>query len=1081
MIITYIIKSTLCLAILFGFYKIVLEAKALHHFKRYYLLASLVFSLTIPLVTFTYTTTEAPQEIWIGEFAQARDQYVIPSEIPVIEEKTNYLPYIIWSIYGIGVLIFGGRFLLNLIRLKRKITTAETHDQKDFTLALLQQSIIPHSFLKYIFLSRKRYKNKEIPSEVIAHEATHVRQKHSLDILFIEFLQVVFWFNPLFWITKKSITLNHEFLADQGAIQEQHNIYQYQHILLNYASSAHHTTLESPFNYSSTKKRILMLSQSFNKKRLAISALLLIPIIAGCVLVFNQGIIAQASDLAIAGHWIDQEQERSSILISNENGSLSLRRGNSNNTTLITEESGNYFIESTKEGKREIKIDPTDQTLVIGEQKYIAFTESLKMQFSGLWENEKTGVSFVITNNDGMFTWTIREKHQEEGKMYWPNLTDTGFEFAQGDERSSFTIKQGAIIDDKGNIYQKIKTTKDIEHLDIKIIDDNNYMINNRPATNASLKDVLESFNTNRTKEEIQQLVGATILEPKSNQKNQITMLQEVLKEHGIKKMSVYMGTIFPSTTSKNSLKEKYPTEQDLKRWLDASQYGIWINGVRVRNEVLTAYKPDDLPYFTESTLEKNAVNYGKHYVQVNLMSNTYWREKGGYPEGYEEILESLLQQKSQNYANEYIEDEEKNEFVEGAERNGKKAFVIEIKNNSISINGKESSIRSFQSDIDAITKDWEEIDYTKAYPSILIKSSDKEFLKKLNKEYLKTHYSKANGGRGLLPPPPPPSAPKAPEAQLPPPPPPPSVEDHLKSMKEIGGVFYYENEQVTFEKAIRLVKANKSLNVQTRHPYTNAPKTYISIEPITFYPEKKDKKPLTKEDIQAYNKLAKKYNKNPNGAFLKTDVVFMYDIYNRMTDKQKKNAEPYPALPSTSAPKSRDSKKSETPKSGQQMVLLTTGETRLTEVKEMISTAENIQESNNQQEMIDYLKDANSRGAILTQIDAKPSEIPFYNARLSLDSAIKLIKDDPNMRLYPTNRRPVGFVVLISNNVENMIPKLSSENRIKHISSLMIIGAKFYVNEEEVNFKKARKFLKKNKNAKINSTTTPPIVRINT
>ena len=216
MITTYLIKSTLCLAILFGFYKIVLEAKALHHFKRYYLLASLVFSLTIPLITFTYTTTETPQEIWIGEFAQAWDQTALPAQSLPVEEKTNYLPYILWAIYGLGTLIFGGRFLLNLIRLKRKITTAETHNHRDFTLALLQQSIIPHSFLKYIFLSRKRYENKEIPTEVIAHEATHVRQKHSLDILFIEFLQVVFWFNPLFWMTKKSITLNHEFLADQG-------------------------------------------------------------------------------------------------------------------------------------------------------------------------------------------------------------------------------------------------------------------------------------------------------------------------------------------------------------------------------------------------------------------------------------------------------------------------------------------------------------------------------------------------------------------------------------------------------------------------------------------------------------------------------------------------------------------------------------------------------------------------------------------------------------------------------------------------------------------------------------------------
>ena len=120
MIITYLIKSTLCLAVLFGFYKIALESKALHQFKRYYLLASLVFSLTIPLVTFTYTTAAVPQDIWIENFVVVQDQNTAPITPVIIEEKTNYLPYVLWSIYGIGILIFGGRFAGNLVRLKRK-------------------------------------------------------------------------------------------------------------------------------------------------------------------------------------------------------------------------------------------------------------------------------------------------------------------------------------------------------------------------------------------------------------------------------------------------------------------------------------------------------------------------------------------------------------------------------------------------------------------------------------------------------------------------------------------------------------------------------------------------------------------------------------------------------------------------------------------------------------------------------------------------------------------------------------------------------------------------------------------------
>ncbi|GGG16854.1 hypothetical protein GCM10011344_16840 [Dokdonia pacifica] len=877
MITTYLIKSTLCLAVLFGFYKIVLEAKALHHFKRYYLLASLIFSLTIPLITFTYTTTEAPQEIWIGEFAQAWDQTALPTQSLPVEEKTNYLPYILWAIYGLGTLIFGGRFLLNLIRLKRKITTAETHNHRDFTLALLQQSIIPHSFLKYIFLSRKRYENKEIPSEVIAHEATHVRQKHSLDILFIEFLQVVFWFNPLFWMTKKSITLNHEFLADQGAIQEQHDIYQYQHILLNYASSAHHTTLESPFNYSSTKKRILMLSQSFNRKRLALSALLLIPIIAGCILVFNQGIIAQPSDEAYEENADPKIYARSIEL-------------------EITSD-GNYIVDELKTTKNDLQ-------------------KTLASLHTDLTKEQRDRVINIHVSSEKNIPYEDLVFIQKVAKDYGYHRIVTPEE---------------EIIRSKGNVPMIQNTagttTSSAKNITLEIIEYGKYRINGKAATNENFSEVLHTFNADLTKEERQNTVNVTITAIGTDNMDQVKEIRDRLVDYGIKQLHIPRSIIAPNQTKDNYLASRHPSKQDMTRWLDASQYGVWLDGVQIKNDVLKKYHPDDLPYFIESKLEKNAYNYGKHYVQVNIMTNPYWQEKRGV--GFPSTLSvdlnttkgirlkpvSQQQQSSQNYATEY---------VKGAERNGKKAFVIEIKNNKVFVNGKASSVNTLRSDIDAITKGWEETDYTESYPSILVKNPDKGFLKKLNAEFLKTNYSKANGGMELLPPPPPPAppAPKAP-SQLPPPPPPPSVEEHLKSMNDIGGVFYYEDKQVTFEKAVSLVKANENLNVQTRHPYTTAPKTYISAKPIVVEVQEQSKKPVTKKDISVYNKLAKKYGKNPEGKILKSEVAFMYEIYSRMTKTQKKNAEPYPALPPPPPPAPvKIEVKEKKSKSGQEMAL---------------------------------------------------------------------------------------------------------------------------------------------------------------
>ena len=228
MIIIYLIKSTLCLGILFGFYKLALESKVMHQFKRFYLLASLIFAFTIPLVTFTYET-----EIIIIPVSQDFSEpiYNIESAAPVIPQ-VDYTETILWSIYLLGVMIFGVRFVLHLVRLKRKINKAETFPEKDFTLALLGKNIVPHSFFKWVFVNKTEYLNKKTAPEVLAHEATHVRQKHSWDILFIEFLQVIFWFNPLIWGYKIAIKLNHEFLADQGAIKNKSNIAIYQNLSL---------------------------------------------------------------------------------------------------------------------------------------------------------------------------------------------------------------------------------------------------------------------------------------------------------------------------------------------------------------------------------------------------------------------------------------------------------------------------------------------------------------------------------------------------------------------------------------------------------------------------------------------------------------------------------------------------------------------------------------------------------------------------------------------------------------------------------------------------------------------------------
>ena len=288
----YLIKSILCLLVLWGFYKVALEQTAAHQFKRFYLLGSLAIALALPLITFSYTVEVAPQPINTENFLAPAEFNDAPVVKP-IAESTNWLLISLGIIYGAGVLLFGFRFLRNLLRLRKKVRHNEHVKATSHINVLLVEHVIPHSFLKYIFLPKTDFKNNALPAEVLQHEQAHVIQKHSWDILLIEFLQVVFWFNPLLILLKKSAALNHEFLADQAALQQENNITNYTNLLFNYSGGAHHTALSSPINYSLTKKRILMLSKTRSVKKLATRLALFVPVLACCIYFFNQEIVAK--------------------------------------------------------------------------------------------------------------------------------------------------------------------------------------------------------------------------------------------------------------------------------------------------------------------------------------------------------------------------------------------------------------------------------------------------------------------------------------------------------------------------------------------------------------------------------------------------------------------------------------------------------------------------------------------------------------------------------------------------------------------------------------------------------------------
>jgi bla regulator protein BlaR1 len=282
----YILKASACLLILFSFYKFFLEKESIHTFKRFYLLGSLVVAIIIPWITFI-SYIEIP-ETFSNAFV-IENAGVNASETEI---TTNYLSTVLWTLYGIGAAIFSYRFFRNLTNLIIKIRRNPKLKLSRITNVLLSTAVTPHTFFSYIFLNKQRFEANQIPTEVLLHEKTHAIQKHSIDVLFIEFVQVVFWFNPLVYMLKHAMKLNHEFLADQAVINNGITPTYYQNLLLEFSSNPT-PQLANSINYSSIKKRITVMKTETSRQSTLLRTLVLLPLLALLIFGFSSREIIQ--------------------------------------------------------------------------------------------------------------------------------------------------------------------------------------------------------------------------------------------------------------------------------------------------------------------------------------------------------------------------------------------------------------------------------------------------------------------------------------------------------------------------------------------------------------------------------------------------------------------------------------------------------------------------------------------------------------------------------------------------------------------------------------------------------------------
>ncbi|MTB53470.1 M56 family metallopeptidase [Lewinella sp. W8] len=290
MIFSYLLKVAFLQLCALGLFHFLLASTPHHRVKRWYLLGSLAFAFLVPFITVQTIVVPTPGEIIL--MPVTLPEVVVSSTGP--EADAAVLPTLLLTVYLVGVLFGLIRLLRAWWRLHRQKQRAiRTYPQGGANWYALDAPVAVHSFGSSIFYCAER----EPAPAVKAHELVHVRQRHTLDRLFIRLLRVIWWFNPLLLFFERAIIHNHELLADTGAMHALRlSPTRYQLALLEVLSGHRaRSPLGSYLPFSFTKKRFLMLQHpGISTPNLTLRMGLIVTAWMGLLLLFGHTAYAQS-------------------------------------------------------------------------------------------------------------------------------------------------------------------------------------------------------------------------------------------------------------------------------------------------------------------------------------------------------------------------------------------------------------------------------------------------------------------------------------------------------------------------------------------------------------------------------------------------------------------------------------------------------------------------------------------------------------------------------------------------------------------------------------------------------------------
>lgn len=287
-LLTYLVQASAGIVLFYMVYWLFLKNETYHNANRWFLLAALFSSVLLPFFPVHYTL--------LVEHGKNTNLFVaIPDtfkHIPVVTGQEPVAGVFNWQqavllVYFTGAAIFLLRlttqtFILLFLIIKHRIKTLE-----GIRIVENEKYGLPFSFFNVVFINPKFHKQESLP-EILAHEKVHIRENHWFDLLFIELLTVIFWFNPFIWFFERSIKQNHEYLADQGVLAQGHHVGRYQALLINQLMGMQIIGVTNNLNFALNANRLKMMTKTKTSRFSGVKFLWALPALALLLFAFAE-------------------------------------------------------------------------------------------------------------------------------------------------------------------------------------------------------------------------------------------------------------------------------------------------------------------------------------------------------------------------------------------------------------------------------------------------------------------------------------------------------------------------------------------------------------------------------------------------------------------------------------------------------------------------------------------------------------------------------------------------------------------------------------------------------------------------